>query len=318
MVLTQIVGSALGPIALLLGRVVGQSAGIIGLARSAFNKNADDFKSTTGKDIKYGASNYRNFPFISTWTGLASSAGLNLPPLLIAGFLGVSSAGLFSLAHRVLSQPMAVIGKAVSDAFYQKAAQANREGNLGSSVESVYSVLVKLALPPAITIFVVIPDVFIFVFGAEWALAGELARWMTPWLFFQFVVSPCTGIYPIINRHDIALKFQLSLLASSILGSIVGGFYFNSLMSVVIIISILSSLVYLWRAITTFKVVGRPASNAFRHIVKSIPLSIFINIPLLFYYGFSKYSFLFLVLAVFVTVIFWLLFLVKPLWKSQE
>jgi hypothetical protein len=141
---------------------------------------------------------------------------------------------------------------------------------------------------------------------------------MTPWLFFQFVVSPCTGIYPIIDRHDIALRFQLSLLASSVLGSIVGGLYFNSLMSVVIIISILSSLVYLRRAITTFKVVGRPASNAFLYIVKSIPLSIFINIPLLAYYGLSEYGFLSLILSVFLTVIFWLLFLVKPLWKSQE
>ena len=318
MVVTQIVGYSLGPIALLLGRVVGQSAGIIGLARSAFNKNSDDFRSTTVKDIKYGASKYRNFPIISTWTGLASSAGLNLPPLFIAGFLGVSSAGLFSLAHRVLSQPMAVIGKAVSDAFYQKAAQANREGNLGDSVESIYSILVKLALPPAITIFIAIPDVFIFVFGAEWALAGELARWMTPWLFFQFVVSPCTGIYPIIDRHDIALRFQLSLLASSVLGSIVGGLYFDSLISVVIIISILSSFVYLWRAITTFKVVGRPASHAFLYIVKSIPLSILINIPLLVYYEFLEYGFLSFIFVVFVTVIFWLLFLVRPLWKSHE
>lgn len=318
MVVMQIGGYVLGPIALLLGRVVGQSAGIVGLARSAFKKNASEFRAVTGKDIRVSASNYRNFPLISTWTGLASSAGLNLPPLLIAGFLGASSAGLFSLAHRVLSQPMAVIGKAVSDAFYQKAAQANREGNLGESVESVYSILVKLALPPAIILFIAIPDVFIFIFGAEWALAGELARWMTPWLFFQFVVSPCTGIYPIINRHDIALRFQLSLLASSVIGSIIGGLYFDNLMSVVIIISILSSFVYLWRAITTFKVVGRPAPNAFLYIVKSIPLSLFINIPLLVYYGLLEFGFLSLVLVIFVTVILWLLFLVKPLWKPQE
>lgn len=316
MVITQIGGYTFGPIALLLGRVVGQSAGISVLIKSAFKKNANDYKNVTSSHIKVVAKRYKNFPIWSTWTGLASSAGLNLTPLLIASFLGAGAAGLFSLAHRVLSQPMAVIGKAVSDAFYQKAAESNREGTLSQSVERVYSVLVKLALAPAIAIFIIIPDIFVVIFGQNWIMAGELARWMTPWLFFQFIVSPCTGIYPIIDRHDIALRFQLSLLCASVLGSVIGGLYFKDIVWVVGLISVLSSLVYLWRAFTTFRVVGLPGLVSIHSIFKAAPVSVLINTPLIAIIFYSD-GLLYFVLGCVMVLLLWLLMLVKPLTNSE-
>ena len=87
MVITQIAGYTFGPVALLLGRVVGQSAGVFGLAKSALRKNHDAFKACTVGKIKLAAREYRKFPIVSTWTGLASSGGSNLPPILIAVFI---------------------------------------------------------------------------------------------------------------------------------------------------------------------------------------------------------------------------------------
>lgn len=318
MVIIQVGGYALGPVALLIGRVVGQSFGVFGLGKLAFMKNRASFRSVNKESITNVAKTYKNFPLIGTWTGLTSSAGMNLPPLLIAAFLGASSAGLFSLAHRVLSQPMAIIGKAISDAFYQRAAEANRAGDLGEAVESVYSTLVKLALAPAITIFLVIPDVFVIVFGDGWTTAGEVARWMTPWLFFQFVVSPCTGIYPIIDRHDIALRFQLSLLVASLFGSIVGGFYFGDLVWVVLIISALSSFIYLWRAATTFNVVGVRWLSSVFIFLKSIPLSLIINIPALFSLSVFEDDIVWLSLGVFCSGFLWFLFILMPMVRENR
>lgn len=318
MVIVQIGGHALGPAALLAGRVIGQSFGVFGLGKSALTASKTSFRNVNKESIKSVARAYKNFPIIGTWTGLTNSAATNLPPLLIAAFLGAASAGLFSLAHRVLSQPTAIIGKAVSDAFYQRAVEANREGGLGEAVKSVYSTLVKLALAPAMTIFLVMPDVFIIVFGDSWAAAGEIARWMTPWLFFQFVVSPCTGIYPIIDRHDIALRFQLSLLLASLIGAVVGGLYLKDLVWAVLIISALSSLIYLWRAATTFSVVGLNWVAALWLIIESMPLSLIINIPVFLALMVDDSNLLWLSVSVFCSALLWLGFLAVPMERKSK
>ncbi len=317
MVTTQVAGHTFGPIALLVGRLVGQSAGAIGLIKSAFKRSRSDFKNTNFRKAWQVGGKYKNFPLIGTWTGLASSAGLNLTPLLIAAFLGSGAAGLFALAHRVLSQPMSVVGKAVGDAFYQKASEAHRTGELGQAVSDVYSILVKLALGPAITIFIVIPDLFNLVFGESWILAGEVARWMTPWLFFQFIVSPCTGIFPIIDRHGIALRFQLSLLAASLIGTIVGGFYFKDLVWVVALVSGLSSIVYLWRLVMTFRIVNRSGWSSISSIFKAVPVSILINLPVILVALFFMKSNVLLLSSAFMSMLFWFFFLVKAMAKSN-
>lgn len=318
MVLVQIAGYALGPIMLLLGRIVGQSAGIFSLSRLAFKGRRQDFSTVSWLEIKKVAVRYRNFPMISSWTGLASSAGANLPPLLIAAILGAGPAGLFSLAHRVLSQPMAVIGQAINDAFYQKAAQAHRDGNLNEVVEGVYSVLVLLALPLAITGFIVVPDLFVIIFGAEWANAGEIARWMIPWLFFQFVVSPCTGIYPVIDRHDIALRFQLSLLLSSVTGIMLGGVLLESLVWVVIVTSLFSSLVYIWRLITTFTVLGGRAGRPVVAFLKLVPVSVIINAPLalLFFSDDPQHKIWIMIAAIVLVLGLWYMFCARVGFKG--
>lgn len=282
MVVVQVAGYTLGPLALLLGRVVGHSAGIFGLVRSALKKHSKAFSSTTYTEVRQAAVEYRSFPIVSTWTGLASSGGANLPPLLIAIFIGAGPAGIFALTHRVLSQPMAVIGKAVGDVFYREAAQAHREGKLLETIDRVFSTLVLLAFPPAVMIFLVTPEAFVIIFGDSWKKAGEIARWMTPWLFFQFVVTPSTRIYPILGMHGVALRFQLSLLFSSVLSIIIGGVLLKSLTVSVVLMSMLNSAIYVWRVIYTYMLVGGKWNRPLFFLSKYLLLAILCNSLFLF------------------------------------
>ncbi|MFL1455736.1 lipopolysaccharide biosynthesis protein [Marinobacter sp. GN3S48] len=281
MVITQVAGYSLGPIALLLGRVVGQGAGVLALTRSAFKTFSKEFLETTFTSVKSRASEYKHFPMVSIWTGLASSGGSNLPPLLIAASLGVGPAGIYSLAHRVLSQPMAIIGAAVGDVFYRQAAESNRDGTLGRTVERVYSSLAMLALPPALAAFLLIPDIFVFVFGDNWSEAGEVGRWMIPWLFFQLVVTPSTRIYPILGLHGVALKFQLSFLCSTVFSVLVGGWVFNNLVTTVALISTINSFVYIWRSASTFELVGLKRRRAFYALLKAFPSALLGSFPII-------------------------------------
>lgn len=281
MVVTQVAGYSLGPVALLLGRVVGQSAGTFSLMRSAFSQ-APAFRSATLSKIAHSAKEYRQFPLVSTWTGLSSSGGSNLPPILIAASLGVGPAGVFALAHRVLSQPMQIIGRAIGEVFYQKAAEANRSGKLGYVVDRVYASLSVLVLPLAVALFIVIPEVFIFVFGSEWGEAGYIARWMMPWLFLQLLVTPSTRIFPILGLHGVALRFQLGLLFSTVVSVVIGGWFFKDLVVTVVLISSLSASVYLWRIIYVYHFLSMNALRPVWLLLKAGPLSLLCNAPLIF------------------------------------
>ena len=53
-----------------------------------------------------------------------------------------------------------------------------------------------IAAPMFLIIYFFSIDIFIFVFGENWRLAGEAASIMAPWLFFNFLSSPLsTTIY---------------------------------------------------------------------------------------------------------------------------
>jgi len=311
MVTIQLTGYLLGPIALLVGRVLGQSAGVWSLIKSALRKNSEDFGNTNEKKIWGVAREYRNFPLVSTWTGLASSGGSNLPPILIAAFLGAGPAGMYALAHRVLSQPMSIIGHAVGDVFYRQAAEAYRDGTLDTTVNRVYTSLVKIALPPALIAFLLIPDLFVFVFGENWYIAGEVSRWMIPWLFCEFVVTPSTRVYPILGLHGIALRFQLALLLSATTSSVIGGGYFKSVVLIVTLMSAFNFLIYLWRASLTFGLVGLKKRTPIYILVKAIPSSLFCCLPILFLltiyedvFSGGLLSFLMISMSVFMTMTF--------------
>lgn len=280
MVLTQIFGYTLGPIALLLGRVVGSGAGVLSLVKSAYKRNGNEFKPKNIKKIRNVAIEYRHFPVLSTWTGLASSCGSNLPPILIASLLGAGPAGMYALAHRVLSQPMVVVGRAVGDVFYRQAAEAQRNGTLEQAVLGVYTGLTRITLPPAVFAFFIIPDVFSMIFGNSWGEAGQVSRWMIPWLFLELTINPSTRVYPILGLHAVALRFQLSLLFSTVFSTLIGGIYFESLVSTVVLMMVFNSLIYLWRVTYTFKLVGVRRVEIIYILAKASLASIVCSLPL--------------------------------------
>jgi len=282
MTAVQLAGFALGPLALLLGRIFGQSAGIFTLSRatrSKYDSQSAPEESLRQRLTKVG-SRYRSFPLVSTWTGLASAGASNLPPLLIASFFGPMAAGLFALTHRVLSQPMAVLGKAVGDVFYREAAQAHRKNVLKQIVDNVYVKLVTLAMPITTTIFLVAPESFILIFGEQWKQAGELARWVSVWLFFQFIALPPTRVYPILERHGAALRFQFGLLISGILSIAIGAMVFDSFIIGIAIMSISNGLVYVVRLMLTYSLVGMHPLRPIKLLGKSVPYSFLCNLPL--------------------------------------
>jgi O-antigen/teichoic acid export membrane protein len=155
-----------------------------------------------------------------------------------------SAAGFYVLAHRVLATPISVIGGAVASVFFSKAAEAHRENKLSELIYNVLDKLICLAMPATLFLIITAPDLFSFIFGEEWRVAGQYAQWMAPWLCVQFCYSPISTTFEAIEKQRLGLILQIVLFISRV-GSLIYGYHYLDLMGTVILYSMLSTLIYL-------------------------------------------------------------------------
>lgn len=278
MLTIQLSAYKLGGLALLIGQVVGQGIGIASLARSAWASPA--FAQVTWTGVLHAALRYKRFPLFSTWEGLTNSAGVQMPPLMFVALFSPVAAGLYTLANRVLSLPMLLIGNAIGQVFFANAAQAHREGKLGPLVEKLHIKLAHIGLPPTLVLIMLGPEMFVLIFGEEWHQAGEFARWMAPWLYLVFVSSPLSTLFAVTETLKQGLGFQIILLISRV-GVIALGAWMGDLLITIILFTVVSALCWLGFLFWVAHVAGNSLSSAFMPTLTASVFSILSVLPIL-------------------------------------
>lgn len=163
---------------------------------------------------------YADYPMYRAPSVLVRTITSNLPVILLASFSGPAAAGFYAIGHRVLTLPISLVSQAVGQVFQQRIAEAaHRNENLRYLLIKATLGLATIGLIPFATVAVLGPSLFSFVFGSEWLIAGEYARWLSLWIYFIFIVQPIVVTIPVIGLQGHLLLYQLasSLLRSGIL-----------------------------------------------------------------------------------------------------
>lgn len=239
----QILGYKLGPGNLVFAQALSQGIGAGRLGRAFVNTVSRTELSLAGAKVM--ANRYRRFPIYSSGEGLLNTAGLQLPPLLFAALFSPAAAGLYALANQILSLPMSLIGGAVGQVFFSQAAQAHRDGTLSRIVLQLHRRLAHIGVPPSLLLMLVAPDLFALVFGSDWRQAGEFARWMIPWTYLVFVLSPLSTLFAVVERQVQGLTFQIVLVAARVLAIASGAYFFEDLLVSVTLFAVASALCWL-------------------------------------------------------------------------
>ncbi|MFB9974599.1 oligosaccharide flippase family protein [Allobacillus sp. SKP2-8] len=202
--------------------------------------------------IRYLSKKYIDFPLYRSPQVLLNAVSQGLPILMLTTLFGPASAGFYSLGKTVLSAPSQLIGKSVGDVFYPRISEAAKRG------ENITRLLIKATLLLAVVGFIPFgiivvfgPQIFSFVFGADWIIAGEYARWMALWIFVSFMNRPAVSVIQVIGLQG---KFLLYEIVSTVLrfGSLYFGFsIFKSDIAAVTIFSLVSVLLNLFLIIFT-------------------------------------------------------------------
>jgi len=241
----QIIGFKAGGGALLLGQTGGQGVGCIRLAKAAFTHQ--EFKSWTWGGVFRAAKRYRQFPIFSTWSGLFNSAGTQLPPLIFAALFSAGSAGLYGLAVRILKLPMTVMGGAVGKVYFSNLAKISNKSEFARQVEKGAIGLLRLSFPAAAAFMLFAPELFAFAFGSEWYVAGEIGRWITPWILFQFISSPTSVVYFVLEKEKVGLVFQVFMFSVRLISLVIGYLYleFIGALATFAVVSAASYFIYI-------------------------------------------------------------------------
>lgn len=179
-----------GTVGLIVGQIIGQGAGCARLATGMIADNRVSSGRVRRRGLAWAAKRYRKFPLYDSWAGLLNIAGSQAPVFLFATLFSPVLAGYYALAYRVLSAPMGLVGKAISQVLMPRIVEAGRRGVAGPLVLRLLGGLAWLSFFPFTVVALTANEVVPLAFGAQWAPAASIMAWTALWIAWQFVVSP--------------------------------------------------------------------------------------------------------------------------------
>lgn len=180
------------------------------------------------------AKKYIDFPIFRAPEIFINAISQSLPVFLLASFFGSASVGFYSIGRTVLSMPAQLIGKSVGDVFYPRIAEAaNKNENITPLIVKATLALAFTGIIPFGLVIFFGPWLFGFVFGGEWVIAGQYARWLALWAFFGFINRPSISALPVMYAQLFHLKFTIFSLIGRTAVLAIGYYVFsNDLVSI--------------------------------------------------------------------------------------
>lgn len=146
--------------------------------------------------------------------------------------------------------------------------------------EAVYAKLVSIIMPVVLVLMIDAPRLFAVVFGENWEEAGELARWMAPWLAVVFIASPLSTMFTILEKQKQGMYFQGLMLFVRVL-AIGIGFHYDSMILAVILFSLFSMLCWIGFLIWVAGHAKSQLHHLAKPLLKSLALAVICTLPLL-------------------------------------
>ena len=168
----------------------------------------------------------KEYPLYAMPNAVLNAISNNLPLYLLEFFYSAKITGFYSWAVRIIQGPMGMLTASIQQVFFRNASELyNNKGDLYSLTVKMYKRLFLIGIVPYIFIFFFAPDIFSFVFGKEWRIAGEYTSYLVPWFFVMFLNSPVSSLILILKKQKAYFMFEIALFAFRGL-SLFAGYYF--------------------------------------------------------------------------------------------
>lgn len=192
-----------GNIGLIIGTILGQSAGITTLIKSLLKSNRNLFKYINLNECIWSLKRYKNFPIYYAPTTFILSFSSQAPVIFISTLYGTDVSGFYGLALSITFLPMTFIGKSVQDVFYGEIASIGRKksNEIKKLSNKLLKKLIIISIIPMSILFFLGPKLFSIIFGEAWKDAGIYSSLLVPFAFAYFIFQPISVIFSIFEKQ---------------------------------------------------------------------------------------------------------------------
>lgn len=232
---------------LIMGLLSGQAISAFLLWFRFKNNGLTSLNSPQRHTFKNIAFRYQKLLIYSTPSEFINNLINQTPIFLLQKFGGIAYVGSYNFTQRLLGMPQLFLSSAIVEVFKQKASVAyNTNGNCRDIFIKTFKALGLLAIVPFTLIILFSPPVFAFVFGEEWRMAGEFARFLGVLFFFRFIISPLSYMYYIAGKFKEDFFIHILFLLITTLSFYIGDIIFAEKRYLLLLYALSYSLVYLF------------------------------------------------------------------------
>ncbi len=219
---TSQIGLALlgaGAPGLVIGSILGQSAGTFGLFGKVASGRTGLLQSITWRRIKDQARRFRQFPLVGSWAALIDAVGgSQLLYLLITSTYSARIAGFIFLAERVVSRPLSIIGTSILQVFVGEAGKTIASDPAALKRRFYQLVTRQSALAVAWILLANLMAILLFpaLFGEEWRDGVPYLEAISGTYLAQAIVLPVFHTLQLLERQRMAAAWQIGRLVLTV------------------------------------------------------------------------------------------------------
>lgn len=163
--------------------------------------------SSTLKEIKTVALEYKKMIFFNMPNGLIDTMRLFSFNALITMFYSSSILGFYALGYRLIQVPVNIVGSGISQSAFKTLADSNDNQKYLFILSTIKNLFV-ISIIPFLLAYSLAPIAFEILFGENWIESGYFVRILTPWMWLNFLASPISSYYLIIQKQEISLALS--------------------------------------------------------------------------------------------------------------
>lgn len=195
---------------LILGALIGLFSGVLVYLKSKVLKLGSISKEISVKSLIRNAKEYKEFPCYSLFGAFINNLALQSPVFFIGVMFQPAFTGQYGLASRIVFIPVVLISTAVFQVIFKKISVLFNEDfrELRNYLSGKFLLLVGISFPFCVIFQFWSKEIFQTIFGAEWAMAGEFAKYLTWVAFIKFSITPLTGVFLLKGNVKIGTYWQ--------------------------------------------------------------------------------------------------------------
>lgn len=232
---------------LIIGLTIGYFSTFLFVLVKEFNMIIKSFKTISFVDLKGVLMKYIEFPKFTMLHALLNSVSTNLPVILIPIFFTSEDLGYYSFGLKYVQAPMAILAGSLYNIISQDLTAHFKDKEALRKRFFFYLKYLALASIGISFVLLFAPKIFSFIFGNQWAIAGQYVVSLLFIIIVGFVMSSLSYIPMIFNKQKMALYFEVLYFLAKLAPFIVcGGLLKISFESTLLYFSIISGLVLIF------------------------------------------------------------------------